>query len=299
MNTPIERAFVSLNGLSLGDAFGDQFFGKLEVVSRWLADREIPSGLWNWTDDTAMAVSIFRTLRRCEGIDEDTLADYFAAEYAREPGRKYGGMAHSILRGIGSGIPWAVASKEAFSGIGSYGNGGAMRAAPVGAFFADDLALAAEHGRRSAAVTHAHPEGIAGGIAVSVAAGWAAASFGADIPDAEGMFSHVLALTPESETRTGIQRAANLRFDCDPQFVATKLGSGLRLSAPDTVPFALWCAAKHFRNYREALWTTALGLGDVDTTCAIVGGIVALSSGEIPPEFLAHREPLPMDINEI
>ena len=37
----------------------------------------------------------------------------------------------------------------------------------------------------------------------------------------------------------------------------------------------------------------AKGLGDVDTTCAIVGGIVALSAEEIPTLWLKHREPLP------
>jgi hypothetical protein len=31
----------------------------------------------------------------------------------------------------------------------------------------------------------------------------------------------------------------------------------------------------------------------VDTTCAIVGGIVALSSRHVPADWLARREPLP------
>jgi ADP-ribosylglycohydrolase len=34
--------------------------------------------------------------------------------------------------------------------------------------------------------------------------------------------------------------------------------------------------------------------GDIDTTCAIIGGIVALSAGRdsIPPEWLSAREAL-------
>ena len=48
-------------------------------------------------------------------------------------------------------------------------------------------------------------------------------------------------------------------------------------------------------NTPEALWTTLSGLGDRDTTCAIVGGIVACRTGVegIPAEWLAAREPLP------
>ena len=44
----------------------------------------------------------------------------------------------------------------------------------------------------------------------------------------------------------------------------------------------------------EALWSTGAGMGDRDTTCAIVGGIVALSAGRepIPRAWLSAREPL-------
>lgn len=73
------------------------------------------------------------------------------------------------------------------------------------------------------------------------------------------------------------------------------LGNGTGLSAQDTVPFALWCAAQHLDDYEAALWLTVSGLGDRDTTCAIVGGIVACALGEagIPSAWLAAREPLP------
>jgi ADP-ribosylglycohydrolase len=72
------------------------------------------------------------------------------------------------------------------------------------------------------------------------------------------------------------------------------LGCGLRVTAPDTVPFALWCAARHLEDYVEALWATVSGLGDRDTTCAMVGGVVALATGReaIPADWLDAREPL-------
>jgi ADP-ribosylglycohydrolase len=42
------------------------------------------------------------------------------------------------------------------------------------------------------------------------------------------------------------------------------------------------------------MWSTVSGLGDRDTTCAIVGGIVALSAGResIPEAWLKAREPI-------
>jgi len=58
-------------------------------------------------------------------------------------------------------------------------------------------------------------------------------------------------------------------------------------------PSALWCAAHCLDDFEEALWRTVAGMGDRDTTCAIVGGIVPLSSREVPAAWIARREPLP------
>ena len=50
-------------------------------------------------------------------------------------------------------------------------------------------------------------------------------------------------------------------------------------------------ADKH--DFEEAMWWTVRGGGHGDTTCAIVGGIVALSAGTIPADWLERREALP------
>jgi ADP-ribosylglycohydrolase len=61
------------------------------------------------------------------------------------------------------------------------------------------------------------------------------------------------------------------------------------------VPFALWCAATPSASFQAAIWLTLSGLGDCDTTAAIVGGIVVLRTGsdDIPPAWRAACEPLP------
>lgn len=176
-----------------------------------------------------------------------------------------------------------------FGGGGSMGNGGAMRFAPIGAYFADDFAAVVENARRSAEVTHAHPEGQAGAIAVAVAAAFVARG-GAD---ADKLFDVVLAHTPNGETRAGIEQASRLPRGYDVRTAVSGLGNGTQVISQDTVPFCLWCAARHLGDFPEALWTTVSGLGDRDTTCAIVGGIVALDSRvTIPVEWIARRESL-------
>ena len=192
-----------------------------------------------------------------------------------------------------------MASASAFSGTGSMGNGGAMRVAPLGAYFADDLdsTLRAE-AILSASVTHAHREGKAGAVAVAAAAATAWKLRGESRETAgPALMQEAFRLTPEGETRDGIGRAMRLAFITSPTLAAKILGNGSAVTAPDTVPYCLWSAARHLDDYKEALVSTITGDGDCDTNAAIVGGIVALHVGMegIPAEWRAARERFDFD----
>ncbi|WP_085998862.1 ADP-ribosylglycohydrolase family protein [Pedosphaera parvula] len=104
----------------------------------------------------------------------------------------------------------------------------------------------------------------------------------------------LLITPPDGETRRGLYKALRLPVECSVQMAAVTLGNGSQVISSDTVPFTLWCAARYLHDYQEALWTTVAGYGDRDTTCAIVGGIVNLSTDatSIPAEWRDAREPL-------
>lgn len=290
----MERVLLSFDGLSVGDGFGECFFTGSNTIERRLSLRELPRTPWRVTDDTMMALSIVRCLDRHGLIAQDELASAFAEEYARNPNRGYGGMAHHILAAIGDGYPWKEVSRRAFNGQGSCGNGGAMRSAPVGAYFADDLDRVAYEAKCSAEVTHAHPDGKTGAMAVALAAGWMAQPGQHLDRPTHALIEFVLTHIPQTETYHELLKALEVSFETEPRVAARILGNGSGVIASDTVPFCLWCAARHPINYTDALWATVSGLGDRDTTCAIVGGIVALSAGRksIPPDWLTAREPI-------
>jgi len=286
---PLRRARASLDGLSVGDAFGEQFFRSIDAARALIATRTLPDPPWPHTDDTAMALSVFAVLDECGGIDQERLATLFFERYYHDPARGYGRGAHEILQSIGAGVHWRRAARSAFDGTGSMGNGAAMRAAPIGAYFGDDLMQAVEHARRSAEITHAHAEAQAGAIAVAVAA----AGVAAGVREPRVLFESVLTWTPASATRDVIDTASRLPGDTPVDQAVATLGNGARVLSQDTVPFSLWCAAWHVGRYEAALWRTVAGLGDRDTTCAIVGGIVAADpTVALPPDWLAAREPL-------
>ena len=285
--TPLERARLSLAGLSLGDSLGHALMWQPELVPR----RGEPRRPWPWSDDTEMSLSIVATLAAHGRIDQDDLAARFARSFS--PGRLYGQlMEHEYFPRVRRGEPFREVARSLHGGEGSLGNGAAMRAAPVGAYFSDDLAAAAAQAALSAAVTHAHPEGIAGAIAVAVAAALVARSHGA-----AGLLESVLPLVPAGEVRSGIERASRLPPETSVATAAAQLGNGRRVTAADTVPFALWSAARGLGRFERAIWDTLQVIGDMDTNAAIVGGIIALSVGHegLPARWIEAREPLPAD----
>jgi ADP-ribosylglycohydrolase len=292
MSLALERACLSLEGLSLGDAFGERFFVHPHTVDALIDQRALPGERsWRWTDDTAMALSVVDELEAHGAIDRDSLAQRFTRRWVAEPDRGYGGGAHRILGNLAEGLPWPAVARSVFGGEGSKGNGSAMRAPPIGAYFCEDLSRCVEQAGLSADPTHAHPDGRAGAIATAVCAALVAST------ELEGraLLEATLARTPEGPTRDGIVRAAALEHITSARNAAAILGSGAQVLCEDTVPFALWCASRFSRSFEEAMWATVSGLGDRDTTCAIVGGIVALRVGRggLPATWLAQREPLP------
>lgn len=229
-------AWDSLVGLSVGDALGAQYFVPGTSTADLLAG-SLPPAPWPWTDDTEMALTVFTELRDHGELDPDRLAVMFAERC--EPYRGYGPGAVTILHAIRDGAPWAQAAQAAFDGTGSCGNGAAMRVPPLGAFHAGDPAAAAAQSAVSAGVTHAHPEGVAGAVAVAVAACLAASSRPGPAPDAADFLARVAERTPPGQTRDGIAEARSL-LGARIAEAAHVLGNGSRSTAQDSVPLALW-----------------------------------------------------------
>ncbi|POM27112.1 ADP-ribosylglycohydrolase [Actinomadura rubteroloni] len=290
--TPAARSALArdaLAGLAAGDAFGDQFFAR---ANRGLsALRDLPPEPWEWSDDTEMACSVVAVLERHGGVDQDALAASFVRH--RDVGRRYGMGALELLDRLERGAHWATAARELFDG-GSYGNGAAMRVAPLGAYFADDPERAAEQAARSAEVTHAHPEGIAGAVATAVAASFAASRRGARVAAGDVLAAARDAVPPGSAVARGLDRALAL-LPAPAAEAARELGNGARISAQDTVPFALWAAAVHLADFEAAVRACAAAGGDMDTTAAIAGGVIAAHGGAdaVPAGWRAAHEPLP------
>ncbi|MCA9057863.1 MAG: ADP-ribosylglycohydrolase family protein, partial [Planctomycetaceae bacterium] len=139
----------------------------------------------------------------------------------------------------------------------------------------------------------AHADGIDGAVAVALAANWVVRRQETDATP-EAMIPWIVSWMQPGNMRRQLEIAAETSLDDWAFDVANQLGCGDQITAVDTVPFCLWMVASQLDDFCEALFTAARVGGDIDTNCAIIGGLVALNVGDsgIPIQWKTSREPL-------
>ncbi len=296
-----DRTRGCILGTAVGDALGHptEFVPSVGAIrARWgprgvqgfVAAGRHPPG--TFTDDTQMALCVVRALCRAGRGDLDALMGVMAEEFVAwvdspHNDRAPGGTCLAGCHALGRGVAWRAAGVK-----GSKGCGAAMRAAPVGLYFAhDDRALVRVSAAQSA-LTHAHPTGIASGVAAAAAVAWVVR--GGALGDLLGYVrARVEDLDPEALTAVG----------CDPQ-LARGLGAREMLEALDrtsqslatdhddvsallgggwvgeeAVACALWCVLRAGDDFREAVLRGANSGGDSDSIACIAGSIAGAALG--------------------
>jgi len=292
-NLNIEYAKQSLKGVSIGDAFGDSFFGEMNTIFEAIDSRIVPVTKWEFTDDTVMSIAIFEELERYGQIDQDRLIKKFCVNHDLDPYRGYGATLRRLLREIGEGQNWRDVSKNAFDGQGSMGNGAAMRVCPIGAYYFDDFQQAKEAATRSAEITHANIEAIAGAIAIAIGTALTTKMKVENcVLQPHEFIDAIIAELPDTDKKSKIATSKTVSINYHIETVKSILGNGSNMTSQDTVPFAIWCAAHHLENFEDALWKAVSILGDRDTICAMVAGMVIMTSKseKVPTEWIAAVE---------
>lgn len=289
MHTSVRDRFHGcLFGLACGDALGARFEAQdaSYIRSRFQTVRDliksVSDELW-YTDDTQMAIAVTEVLASDRAITEQRLCEAFVANYV--PSRGYGRGARAVLEAMEDGKDHRAVAQRYFPG-GSYGNGAAMRVAPVGLFFRDDYAKVLAQSRTSAFPTHVHPLGVEGAqlLALAVAVASNMRKF-----DSAEFFRQISLHCQSPEFTTKIQNAAAVT---NPSALAS-LGNGIE--AVESVPTAIACFALFPDSYEETIGTAILLGGDTDTIAAMAGAISGahLGIGAIPSAILDRLEDSP------
>lgn len=244
-------------GAIAGDVFGS--------IYEWNNIKTSEFNLFNneckITDDTILSIAIADSLLNNCNFN-NTVLMY---------GRKYSNYPY------GPGfLNWL--SSEEQNPYNSYGNGSAMRVSAIGALF-NDLNSVLLYAKKSAEITHNHPEGIKGAQAVASA----------------------IFLAKSGKNKTEIKDFIISEFKYDLNFTLDDIRPTYQfdVSCQGSVPHAI-VAFLESESYENAIKLAISIGGDSDTIACITGGIASAYYNEIPLEITAFVfNKLPEEFKEI
>jgi poly(ADP-ribose) glycohydrolase ARH3 len=283
---PLEKVEGILFGIFLGDAIGAAFDG-------WVPD-DIPPLDGNYvllnppktyTDDTQMSISVFEEMVEHGCINQRSLLQRFLTRFA--PWRGYGGGMLEVIEQWRDGRDIASAARSLYGGLGSFGDGAAMRVGPISPFFKlNEVNELVEQVGLCSLLTHTHPLGIAGASLQAYAVLLALN----DIPAKEWL-PRLFSLQTESVFKIKLETIKKcLEQECSPHEAAREIGNGS--DALEAVPAALFAVMRNPDSFADAvLWAVSMG-GDTDTIGSMAGALAGARSGMqgIPKEWLANLE---------
>ena len=246
--------YKGILGAIIGDIVGSRF----EWNNHKSTGFPLFTSVNKFTDDTVMTIAVADWL-----LHKGQLADMMHNWASKYPRRGYGSHFWQWL------FIWK--NKEPFN---SYGNGSGMRVSPCG-FYAKTLNEALDLARRSAEITHNHPEGIKGAQAIGTAVFLAYKQ------------------TPKEEIRDYIESTFgyNLHRTCNEIRPIYEFDMTCQGSCPEAI-----IAFLESSDYESAIRLAVSLGGDSDTIACMAGSIAAAYYG-VPEEIVSKaKEYLPEDI---
>ncbi len=214
-----------------------------------------------FTDDTVLTVAVAYAILH--------QTDYAAA--LRMFGRRYPNAGYG-----GTFIHWLM--DDDAPPYNSWGNGSAMRVSPVGFAF-DTVEQVLTEAKRSAEVSHNHPEGIKGAQATALAV--------------------FLARQGESKAAIRDEIARRFGYDLNRTVAGIRAHYHFDVSCQGSVPEAI-IAFLEAENYEDAVRNAISLGGDSDTLACIAGGIAHAFYGHVPDEIVQPvRAMLPADLLQV
>jgi len=260
----------ALIGTGVGDALGAPFEGFFPVTPEDIEQVVARLEVLTYTDDTHMMIGVAESLTRNRGFDGEDMARTFAANYELEPYRGYGPGPPRIFRMISAGVAWDEAAQRLYHG-GSYGNGSAMRVAPVGVLYHDNPATLREVAYLSSQITHAHQLGKEGAALQAYAIALATNLEPTSALDRGDFLAKLINYVSEEVYQEKLIRVEALLHHSNKAEVIIELGNGIE--AFNSVPTAIYSFLAYPDSFaRAVLQAISLG-GDTDTIGAMTGAI--------------------------
>ena len=279
-------------GCFLGDAFGSGFEGMDPDRAAFHISILSKKFTRSYTDDTDMTLALVESIIQCSGIDPEDIAKQFSLHCDLTRGYAIGTI--KAVEALRVGLKWYEVARIVFEN-GSFGNGAAMRVAPIGLCYHHDLDALRKAAIEQASVTHVHPLGQWGTVMQACSVGLAVIQNPREPFKKEqmvvnlrealwgGPIEYVKALNKIEEM---LSRGKRLQA----QEVVQSLGNGVE--ANFSVPTACYTAITYSPDFGDAVRAAISLGGDTDTIAGMVGAIVGAHVGEsgLPVEWIEQLE---------
>jgi len=286
MPTLQDQFLGSLLGHAVADALAAPFEGMPAdaVYHEFGPIRNIlktpPQDTLTYTDDTQMTIAVAEALIADGEIRQDTLAARFADNY--DPARGYGPSARHVIEAMRDGRDWRDLAANLLPG-GSFGNGAAMRVAPVALLFHANEDRLLEQAVLSALPTHTHPLGIEGAQMLALAIAYAIRTPKFDRAE---FYDHLRSHAASEEFDHQLRHASRLTQN-------DTLGRlGNTLAAHQSVVTSIACFALNPDSFEQTICRAIAQGGDVDTLAAMAAAIsgARLGIAAVPKHLIQKLE---------
>jgi len=242
-----------------------------------------------YTDDTHMTIGVAESLIESNGFDGEHMVQALMRNHEAEPWRGYGPGPPRIFRMIKNGESWHSAASKIYTG-GSFGNGAAMRVAPIGLLYYCNPAKLREIAYKSSSITHSHELGKEGAALQAYAVALALNIAPGEEIDRDAFILKLQKFAQNQIYREKLASMRKLLDEQDRQQIVVALGNGIEASR--SVPTAIYCFLKQPRSYKDCIiYAISLG-GDTDTIASMAGAISGayLGVNAIPPKWRLKLE---------
>ncbi|KAK4882575.1 hypothetical protein RN001_005894 [Aquatica leii] len=313
-------------GALLGDCLGAPFEGETMtaggklILQKYFDKLEGPyfrAPIKTYTDDTAMTKSVAKSLIDKPAMDFKFLAKLFVKEYFSEPKRGYGQNVIDVFAKLRRSKFEDVfkPAKEQFGGIGSYGNGGAMRVSPLALYFHNNNEGAIDAVTKATQITHTHKDAINGALLQTMAIQQCLKLDPVEKINLQEFTDSLIEKMKKIETNEEdfeddekpyqvkliyLQQILKSNADCDVDDDVIRL-LGNDISALGSVPTAIYCFLRAQKDipgirtdnkFRRCVqYAISLG-GDTDTIASMTGSLAGAYLGEeyINEHIIKHCE---------
>lgn len=278
------RFMGTMIGSALGDAIGEcalEITNRANLLEYINGDEELC-----YTDDTVMSLATAELLISQGSIDQQLLGDKFRKYHKDEPWRNYGVVTSGVFALVEKeAINYTTAALRLCDGSGSFGNGAAMRVAPLGLFFHRSCELY-EMAKKTAEITHAHPVGIDGAAVLAKAVAMSL-HLNSQRPFAPQVYGQRLVEFAET---TRLKEKLQLVLHLVASHTSTAEAAaqlGTQSSVHESMAFALFCFLTNPHAYVECILCAVSHGGDRGTMGAMVGAMAGAYLGieAIPPHW--------------